>query len=96
MIKEMLFDWPIGTLSVCFIILVIALIPVAIYGSIQDQKQWEAFKIEQNCEITQKMAGHASVGMMPIIGGQGGMGMVTTVTPDKTAWTCDDGITYWR
>jgi len=40
-----------------------------------------------------KQKGHVSTGYVST--GNGG-DVVTTVSPDKTGWECNEGVTYWR
>ena len=78
------------------IVLLILMIPVTIYSSIKDYEQWEIFKVEHNCKIVGRERGNISTGVSPIIGSNGGVGVIVVSSPDKTGWKCDDGITYWR
>lgn len=61
---------------------------------IQESAKWEAFKTAHHCKITGEMSGDTNVA--PGIGSNGHMVMAVISTADKTGWTCDDGITYWR
>jgi len=63
------------------------------YAAIEENKQWEAFKIAHDCRVVGKQKGHVSTGYVST--GNGG-GVVTTVSPDKTGWECNEGVTYWR
>lgn len=97
-ITDMWDDGWAGRILLILMLFIIALIPIAIYGSIKEAEQWEAFRVEHNCKIVGKERGHTSTGIAPIVGrsGNGGVGIVITTEPDKTGWACDDGITYWR
>lgn len=66
--------------------------------SVAENREWEAFRVQHACKVTQKMKGDVNVGIGTTVGGNGqvGVGPVTTVSPDKTGWLCDDGVTYWR
>ncbi len=86
----------IDKLIVIFILLIVVLVPVSIYYSIQEQKAWNVFSIEQNCKIVGKKKAQTSTGVAPIISGQGGIAIVVSTIPAQTGWFCDDGITYWR
>lgn len=60
----------------------------------EEAREWEKFKADYNCRITGKMEGDVNVGYGVSTSGN----TVTTIntTPDKTGWTCDDGVTYWK
>lgn len=99
--KELIIDmWQdgVGKLLLAVIAVLLLMIPLAIYGTIQEEKKWQAFKVANNCKIVGHEKGHTSTGigfgMMP--NGQMGTVMTTSSTPDKTGWACDDGVTYWR
>jgi hypothetical protein len=77
-------------------VVVVGILVAAAYGSIQEQREWERFKVAQNCKVTQKMRGDTVTTVAPIIGGNGGVAVGVSSTPDKTAWLCADGVTYWR
>lgn len=76
----------------------VSLIGLMLWAEIEDGRRWTAFKSEHNCKVVQHMRGDivvgTGVGVMP--NGQVGMLTTTSSTPEKTAWACDDGITYWR
>lgn len=75
-----------------------AAIVLLVAGSIEEGNRWNAFKIQHNCKIVQHMRGDVAVGTGVVLMPNGQVGVVTTTstTPDKTAWICDDGVTYWR
>lgn len=95
MIRDMLEDWP-GRVVLLSFILLIALIPIMVWATIADQQEWNAFKSAHACKIVGKMRGDVTTTVAPIIGGNGGIAVGTSVSPDKTGWQCDDGVTYWR
>ena len=66
------------------------------YVGFADEKRWNDFKAEHKCKVAGHERGHVSTGIAPIVGGNGGVGIVVNNTPDKTGWLCDDGIIYWR
>ena len=39
------------------------------YASIQEEKQWQAFKQQHDCKIIGKKKGQTSTGVAPMIGG---------------------------
>lgn len=90
-------DWPEQVL-LAGIILLFLMIPFIIYDSINEQEQWDAFAKAHDC----KKSSVISAGAQPAVGfgltssGQMGYGLMTTITPSRTRWLCDDGVTYWR
>lgn len=73
-----------------FGILIVSVIGGAITLAIRQDKEWEAFKVAHDCHVTAKMAATTNPGF-------DAKGNVTwTTTPEKEAWSCNDGITYWR
>lgn len=81
--------WPVFIAAV--------LIVVAILAAICEQGQWERFAEEHHCKVVGRTSSSTGVGVGPISTGNGiGVGVITTVTPGKTGYLCDDGVTYWR
>lgn len=74
------------------------LLGVMIWAAVVEENQWQAFKATHDCKVVGKTTSTTSTGFQTVIGpnGQVGMGPVTTVTPSKTGWLCNDGVTYWR
>ena len=97
-VKDMWNDSWTGRLLLLLSFSVFALIPLMIYASIQEQSEWESFAAEHDCKVVGRMKGDVGVGVGTGImsNGQIGTGTVVTSTPDKTAYLCDDGVTYWR
>lgn len=73
---------------------VVGLIGLIFYAASVESKEWEAFRVSHNCVITEKSRGTYSTGLGVLSNGKSGT--ITTYTPGKTAWACDDGVTYWR
>lgn len=67
-------------------------VPVA--GALYKRERWHAFVKEHDC----KKVGHKEGDLVTSIGMDSrGLPVVSTgVTDDKTAWKCNDGVTYWR
>lgn len=82
-----------GLIALC-----VGLIALLVWSSAEENKKWGNFASEHDCKITQKVKGDLVVGTGVGMTGNGQMGTVvtTTQTPDKTAWLCNDGVTYWR
>jgi hypothetical protein len=95
MIREMLEDWP-NRIFLIFIFLLIACIPVFVYLVIQENKEWQEFKLEHHCKVVAHISGTTAVGIVPMMGGNGGVGISITPIPGKTGWLCDDGVTYYK
>ncbi|MGX1957076.1 hypothetical protein [Serratia proteamaculans] len=70
------------------------LLCLLVLAAAAESREWEKFKSDHNCRITGKMDGDVNVGYGVSTSGNA----VTTIntTPDKTGWTCDDGVTYWK
>lgn len=61
-----------------------------------EHKQWQLFADEHSCKVTGHMTGDTVTTVAPIVGGNGGVAVGISSTPSKTAYLCDDGVTYWR
>lgn len=100
--KEIILNlWPDNWLEralIVLMLLVFSLIPFGIYAIIEEAKQWEEFKVINNCKVVSRVKGHSStdVGYGMTTTGQMGTIITTNTVPDKTQWSCDDGVTYWR
>lgn len=68
----------------------IAFLAFAMYACVDESNEWETFKVEHKCKVTGKMRGE----MFNTFDMKGNVGIGSTSS--KVAWTCDDGITYWR
>lgn len=75
-----------------------AILVAAVKGSIEEHKQWEAFKTEHQCVVIGRKQGSTSVSTAVGVNSEGGVTVtpITTTIPSQTAWECNDGITYWR
>lgn len=80
----------------CLLIGIPLLLAFVVWAAIEDGRQWDAFRQAHNCRIVGKMRGDMVTTVAPIIGGNGGVAVGVSSTPDKTGWQCDDGVTYWR
>lgn len=70
---------------------------LVIAASIAEEKQWAQFSKSHDCKVTAKVRGDVVVGTGVGFGSKGAVPIMTTSsTPDKTAYLCNDGITYWR
>lgn len=72
----------------------IAMIVIAAFAAIEEDRKWDAFKVEHNCKVVAKINGD----VFNTFGtdAKGNMTVGVGSTPDKNGWLCDDGITYYR
>ena len=80
------------------VVLIVFTVSTISYVVINDSKAWGKFSKENNCVIVGKNRGSVQTGLGHgvTMSGKVGVGVVTTISPSKTAWLCDDGVTYWR
>jgi hypothetical protein len=69
-------------------------IVLAGYLAVKDGERWQEFSETHECKKVGETSGSTSIGYGIAANGQGGM--VSTYTPGKTGWACNDGVTYWR
>ncbi len=64
----------------------------------KEQVKWDSFFVEHNCKQVGFVEGGVQAVLAPVVGTNGYVhtGLATVVTPDKTGYYCDDGVTYWR
>jgi len=76
----------------------IALIALVVVSSAEEQKRWDAFAVEHKCKLVEHRKGDVLVTTATTVNPNGGVSVtpMTTMTPDKRAFLCDDGVTYWR
>ncbi len=77
---------------------ILLLLILTVFASIEEAAQWEQFAAENGCRVVSKVSASTGVGTGTVVGanGQVGVGTVTTYTPGKTGYLCNDGVTYWR
>lgn len=87
-------DWLVIFLSIAIVFLLV----IYIIASIENEKEWQAFKADHDCRVVERSDGdiHTGVGVVSNVNGQPGTVVTVSSTPDKEAWLCDDGITYWK
>jgi hypothetical protein len=83
-----------GTIGFIGVIGCVALLAVAIVGSLQEENEWTTFRSAHHCKVVGKTAASTSVGVG--IGADGKTSVVPIFTPGQTGYACDDGVTYWR
>lgn len=77
-----------------FIAIVVLIFGGAIYGCIQDNKQWNAFSAQHHCKLVSHISGSDAV--TTGVGANGQVVAGVTSIPGKDGFLCDDGITYFR
>ena len=85
-------------IELIIVVAIAVLIPAAIYAAYIDGKNWEEFSSAHSCKVIEKVSATTSTGYGygMTTGGKYGYGMITTTTPEKTGYKCDDGVVYWR
>jgi hypothetical protein len=87
-----------GQMALLLLAIFMLLVAFAIYAGFEDAKEWRAFSDAHNCKKVAHVTGDVQSGLGYGMGanGQYGTVVIMSVSPDKTAWFCDDGVTYWR
>ena len=81
---------------VILIIIVFILTVGLIYSLIQEDKEWEKYRIEHNCQEKGYISGTTQTTVAPIIGGNGGVVVGVSSSPRKTRFVCDNGEEIFR
>lgn len=76
------------------VLIIISLSIYFAYAIYQDDRDWEQFKKQHHCTVTSYEQGSINTGLG--LTASGHVGTITTSTPDKTGYLCDDRITYYR
>jgi exosortase/archaeosortase len=68
------------------------------YLAIEESNKWEQFKETHECKIVSKVSGTTSINSGVAIGSNGQIHPIitTSVSAGKTAYLCNDGVTYWK
>lgn len=74
------------------VVAIVVVLAIGTVAMVQEGREWQAFASAHHCQVVGRMQG--STDIAPIISSKGGVAVTTT--PDKTAYKCDDGVTYWR
>jgi hypothetical protein len=66
--------------------------------ALKERKQWDDFAAAHACKKVSVVRGDVQVAVTTGMDSKGNLVTATTpiVTPDKVAYMCDDGVTYWR
>lgn len=70
----------------------------ATYVAAKEQERWDRFARTHNCVLVEYVKGQTITSFSNAISSDGNVTIVPTTThiPDKRAFKCDDGVTYWR
>lgn len=97
-IKDAWDDGACGRTVLAIAVLCVLLMSLGTCGLIEEAAAWKQFRSAHACKIV----GHVSASTQTGVGigvtpnAQIGPVVTTSVTPGKTGWLCDDGVTYWR
>lgn len=94
MIRDLWEDGLVGKLMVMLCLVVACAIHLAVWGAVESERSWSQYKVTHECHIVGRMSGDVITTIGPTTGG--GVSVGIGMTPDKTGWQCNDGITYWR
>ena len=89
-------DWIVDHFVWVAAIVLVLLGVLFVTAHIYDERAWTEFVKEHECRVVGKTSSSTATTVAPVIGGNGGVSVGTTVIPGKTGWLCNDGITYWR
>lgn len=95
---EWLWDHSIEAGVALTMLAVFALFAAVLQASVEEQREWEAFKKEHNCSIVGRKQAQVHTGVATAISANGSVGVapVTTVSSAQVAYQCEDGFIYWR
>ena len=87
-------DIVIPVLVICVLVICVLVIVGSFFLLVEENKQWESFKIEHHCKLVTHISGDVfnTIG----IDAKGNVSIGVGATPDKEGWACDDGITHYR
>jgi hypothetical protein len=70
-----------------------AVLALCFIGAALSGAEWEKFKVAHECKIVGQTSADVGLGFNSA---PNGGGTTVIVTPGKTGWACNDGVTYWR
>jgi hypothetical protein len=73
----------------------VAVIGLAIWAAIENEKKWQAFIVENECKVTAKIASK-TISTSHYDVAQGKYVNSSTTIPGTTTWKCADGVEYTR
>ena len=77
-----------------FVLLSALVIGGLVYSVIDDANKWEQFKLAHGCQLVMQIPGSVAPGLGVSSAGQ--PVITTVIIPERRAYLCDDGKTYWR
>lgn len=74
------------------------IVAVAAFAGAKKRQQWEEFSTAHECKLVEHRKGDVSVTTAVVTSPSSGASVIPVmeVTPDKRAYLCNDGVTYWR
>ncbi len=85
-------DWEAVMGWIAITIIGVGMVVLVGWGAVEDAKKWEAYKVANHCQ--EKGYIDSSVGVGYTSAGKGGI--VTTYTPGKTRYVCDNDVEIFR
>jgi hypothetical protein len=73
---------------------IVLLMGLWVVASINESREWEAFKLAHKCKVVAHVSGSTTTAIG--FSGSGNMTVTPIHIPEKTGWQCDDGVTYYR
>lgn len=90
-------DWAALVIVVVFCVGLLAGITWLVYKvALADETQWQSYAAENHCREAGYISASTGTGVAPIIGGKGGLAVVSTYTPSKTRYVCDNDVEIYR
>ena len=74
---------------------VLVVIAIALYAAYLEQKQWDAFAAAHECKLVEVIPA-SLMSTVSVDPSTGGTQIGTVSVPEKKAYKCNDGVTYWR
>lgn len=88
------FDW-FGVGLVALAIITLILLTIGSVAAIRAEKQsWDEFARDHRCRVVAVQDGRTYVGTG--LTADGKMSSTYIYEPERRAWLCDDGLTYWK
>lgn len=75
-------------------IIISVILAFALWAGKKDAEQWAIYREANHCREAGYIDGHTSIGTGVTANGK--IGTVTTYTPRKTRWLCDNNVEIFR
>lgn len=77
---------------------VLALIGLATWVAVVDQREWDAWASEHGCTVVARSNSRVATTVAPVFNANGGASVAvgTTTIAGTTTWLCDDGVEHTR